>query len=200
MLWGLFYLLGMKMPAFVFPVQNWLPGYPYTVMPRQYNMRAFGSRRDHGRRKHAGCDLYAPCGADVYSVTDGRVVEIVRGFYGGASMVAVDHGAVGICNYCEINLADDVDSGSVVKSGDVLGSVAKLHGPGLGSCHPMLHFEMYKGEGSGSLLNKKNAPYMRRSDLMDPTVFLQTVYAMGEVRRSSFCTVEDAIFQDLFRG
>jgi len=36
----------------------------------------------------------------------------------------------------------------------------------------MLHFEMYSKKATGPLTNKQNPPYKRRSDLIDPTQFL----------------------------
>jgi murein DD-endopeptidase MepM/ murein hydrolase activator NlpD len=46
--------------------------------------RAFGSPRDHGGRKHAGCDLYAPAGTEVLAVEDGTVLRGALGARGGA--------------------------------------------------------------------------------------------------------------------
>src|ERR1035438_5940841 len=36
--------------------------------------RSFGGPRAGGKRKHAGCDLYAPAGTEVLAVADGTVI------------------------------------------------------------------------------------------------------------------------------
>jgi len=36
----------------------------------------------------------------------------------------------------------------------------------------MLHLELYKGTAFGRLTNRKNRPYQRRSDLINPTPYL----------------------------
>jgi murein DD-endopeptidase MepM/ murein hydrolase activator NlpD len=53
--------------------------------------RNFGARRSHGKRKHAGCDLYAAVGTGVYAVADGTVLAAYP-FYLGTWAVEVDHG------------------------------------------------------------------------------------------------------------
>jgi hypothetical protein len=36
----------------------------------------------------------------------------------------------------------------------------------------MLHFELYSGKEPGALTTRKNKPYQRRADLLDPTALL----------------------------
>ena len=53
-----------------------MPIFPLHVRPKESYKeppRSFGSSRDHGARKHAGCDLYAPAGTEVLAVEDGTV-------------------------------------------------------------------------------------------------------------------------------
>ena len=48
-----------------------MPVFPLHVRPKESYKeppRSFGSSRDHGARKHAGCDLYAPAGTEVLAV------------------------------------------------------------------------------------------------------------------------------------
>ena len=56
-----------------------------------------------------------------------------------------------------------------------------LHVGGLVSLRrSMLHFEIYAGTKTGPLTVKKNKPYQRRADLVDPTPYLDTaVMDMG---------------------
>jgi len=57
--------------------------------------------------------------------------------------------------------------GDDVRSGQIIGHIADIQ-----QKQSMLHFEMYSGNESGSLTNKSNMPFQRRSDLMNPTNFL----------------------------
>jgi murein DD-endopeptidase MepM/ murein hydrolase activator NlpD len=145
------------------PVPRWNSQFSFHVRPR-----AFGCPRDGGKRKHAGCDLYAPLGSPVVAITHGRVRAIYE-FYGKADAVEVDHGTLGLVRYGEMIAADALNVGQTVESGDVLGTIAQL--VGMGNIHPMLHFELYSGKGSGRLTCAGNE-YRRRGDLVDPTAFL----------------------------
>ncbi len=58
-------------------------------------------------------------------------------------------------------------AGNSVARGQVIAFVGKLE-----SGSSMLHFEMYAGTASGSLTVRGNPPYQRRSDLLDPTPYL----------------------------
>ncbi len=77
--------------------------------------------------------------------------------------------------------------GSKVKKGQHIGYVGQLRplnhlGRRYNFSNSMLHFEMYKGNIWGELTNKENhdnkydfvesKPFIRRSDLLDPTLFL----------------------------
>jgi hypothetical protein len=39
----------------------------------------------------------------------------------------------------------------------------------------MLHFELYAGTWNGNLTDKRNQPFQRRRDLLDPTSLLDTL-------------------------
>ena len=45
--------------------------------------RKFGAPRDGGKRKHAGCDLIAPLGTEIFAVEDGVVIQDSLPFYTG---------------------------------------------------------------------------------------------------------------------
>ena len=147
----------------IFPLARKVTSYK-TVAPCK-----FGYPRNDGR-KHGGCDLGAPVGTEVFAIDDGEVVEVSSNFKNGTSVVSIEHGDYTDDDYCVIRYGE-VDSimvqlGAKVKKGDVIAKV------GLQSGGTQLHLEMYSGEESGPFLQVKNLPYKRRSDLIDPTPFL----------------------------
>jgi murein DD-endopeptidase MepM/ murein hydrolase activator NlpD len=127
--------------------------------------RSFGARRDKGKRKHAGCDLYAPVGTPVYAVADGTVQRFSEFFLGTFALV-VDHGDF-IVRYGEIQreIAQSLKVDTTVTKGQKIGLVGRLQGLTIS----MVHFEMYDKTASGALTNTSNPPFMRRGDLIDPT-------------------------------
>jgi len=130
----------------------------------------FGDSRDGGSRKHGGADLYAPVGTNVYAVKGGTVIQNPYKFYRGSYAIEINHGSF-IARYSEINVASGLRVGSLITQGQLIGTVADLS---LNTS--MLHFEMYSGSATGPLTNRNNLPYMRRSDLIDPTHFLNFGY------------------------
>ncbi len=134
--------------------------------------RSFGSNRDNGTRKHAGCDLYAPIGTEILAVNDGIIAQGPSEFAGGTYALAVDHGGF-IVRYAEImeKFPEGIKAGAQVRQGQVIGYVGKFVGKDSTIRH-MLHFEMYKTNAKGALTDKNNPPYMRRNDLENPTDFL----------------------------
>jgi murein DD-endopeptidase MepM/ murein hydrolase activator NlpD len=147
--------------------------FPLTFVPKESWAEAprnFGARRDKGKRKHAGCDLYAPVGTPIFAVADGTVKEF-RAFYLGTYALVVDHGDF-IVRYGEIQkgIAQNLAKGSKVKKGQKIGLVGKLNGLSIS----MIHFEMYSGSKTGPLTDTKRPPFMRRADLVDPTSHLDT--------------------------
>lgn len=149
--------------------------------------RSFGSPRPttspKPNRKHAGCDLTASAGTEVFAVDDGLVIEATnKGFLtandsaGNAfdvGVVAIWHGDIYdgtdfIARYGEIDSVKVV-VGQEVKKGDLIAKVAKQGVDGT-----QLHFEMYSANASGDLTQQGNLPYKRRSDLIDPTSYLDS--------------------------
>jgi hypothetical protein len=63
----------------------------YNILEFKTGERAFGSSRNHGKRAHAGCDLYAPVGEKIYAVADG-VITRYHNFYGQTYALEIDHG------------------------------------------------------------------------------------------------------------
>lgn len=59
--------------------------------------------------------------------------------------------------------------GQPVKAGDVIGYVAKIDG----ISESMLHFELYDNQDDSlPLTNRNSQPYQRRTDLVNPTKYL----------------------------
>jgi murein DD-endopeptidase MepM/ murein hydrolase activator NlpD len=137
------------------------------ALPYNTGGRRFGADRDNGR-KHAACDMIVPLGTAIYAVADGTVVQPAYDFYRGTKAIEVDHGGF-LVRYCEIKSAIlGLTTGVAVKEGDVIAYVGKMY------VDSMLHFEMYSKEGgaTGGLTVRANLPFQRRSDLVDPTSFL----------------------------
>jgi murein DD-endopeptidase MepM/ murein hydrolase activator NlpD len=149
---------------FLFPLRQRVDSY------KNWPGRFRDGRDDDGdeiyERKHAGCDLYAPVGTEILAVKDGQVLLGPVDFYKGTCELQIDHGEF-IARYCEIQStkAPGIEDGALIKQGQVVGYIGQLKGMN----KSMLHFELYSKESSGNLTNRSNAPYQRRSDLMDPT-------------------------------
>lgn len=137
--------------------------------------RAFGSRRDNGNRKHAGCDLYAPVNTPVLAVADGLILS-AGPFYDGTWSVVVDHDDF-VVRYGEVqaSLPQGVRAGQPVRAGQIIALVGRLKH----ITQSMVHFEMFSGDVDGPLTNRANPPYMRRSDLLDPTPHLDAALLMA---------------------
>lgn len=147
------------------PIKN--PTADYKTCPR-----AFGCRREQGRRKHAGVDLYAPVGTPVLATEDCHVVRDLYSFYLGTYAIEVKTASGQIIRYGEIqaNTPRKLKIGDKISEGEVIGFVGKLQGLSFS----MLHFEMYSGKEEGRLTNTSNLPYQRRLDLIDPTPYLDS--------------------------
>jgi murein DD-endopeptidase MepM/ murein hydrolase activator NlpD len=148
-----------------------LPFVPkYDYHPGKGHARWFGANRPKGR-KHAGCDLIAPVGTEIFAIDDGVVYDLNPRFYLETGMIAVRHRNGFVVRYCEVvpTSIEKWQRGMAVRGGDVLAKVGKL----LRSS--MLHFELYSGKVNGPLTNRKNSPFQRRSDLLDPTALLDAL-------------------------
>jgi murein DD-endopeptidase MepM/ murein hydrolase activator NlpD len=140
--------------------------------------REFGAARKHGR-KHAGCDLNAPIGTEIFAVKDGKIIQKPYEFAGETFALEIDHSDF-IVRYGEIQkeLPPGLGVGKTVKRGQLIAYVGKFVTEEHDIKH-MLHFEMYSGEESGPLSDKLNPPYQRRGDLMDPTSFLDNAILLA---------------------
>ena len=147
--------------------------------------RGFGAGRNGGR-KHAGCDLIAPKGTEILAMADGKVITGPYYFYSGTYALEVKHDNGMIIRYGEIgqSLPQGIQLGARVSKGQVIAYVGQLN-----SGSSMLHLEMYKGTKVGGLTQAGNsiyhyvpsARYQRRSDLLNPTTFLDNASKDGGI-------------------
>jgi hypothetical protein len=91
-------------------------------------------------------------------------------FYDGVYAVEVNHPGIGIVRYGEIKGTPAGHPGiqGPVKAGQIIGFVGKMNTVP----QSMLHFELFSGEATGPLTVRGASAFSRRSDLQDPTAFL----------------------------
>ncbi len=132
-------------------------------------MRKFGAGRSKGRT-HAACDLYRYKDEPIKSVAPGKVISNLYYFYEGTYALEVLHSGGFVVRYGELTgyKATGVRRNSRVKMGQKIGKMGKVNS---NCCRPMLHFELYSGKRTGSL-TRESGRYRRRSDLMNPTSYL----------------------------
>ena len=109
----------------------------------------FGERTDPftGRKvMHKGIDFAGKSGADVLAVADGIVIAAVKSS-GYGNLVEVDHGNGYVTRYGH-NKSFNVNSGQVVKRGDVIAAIGNTGR----STGPHVHFEVLK---DGRQINPK---------------------------------------------
>jgi murein DD-endopeptidase MepM/ murein hydrolase activator NlpD len=128
--------------------------------------RCFGCSRSNGSRLHAACDLYARPGTLVYAIADGTLFRAERHFYLGVNEVSIRHGNF-IVRYGEIMPGSYV-GGKTVRKGQPIAKVGYTKALNMS----MLHFEMYENAERNDELTQPRAPYRRRSDLINPTKYL----------------------------
>ena len=87
-------------------------------------------------------------------------------FYHGTKAIEVQHPGF-VVRYCEIRgAAKGVQTGTHVTAGQIIAYVGRMY------TMSMLHFELYAGTQRGPLTDPRRKPFMRRSDLVDPTPLL----------------------------
>jgi murein DD-endopeptidase MepM/ murein hydrolase activator NlpD len=171
-----------------------MPTFPLPRLPARSWHNFASAREGRYASAHPACDLVAAGNTEVLAVADGT---IIRGPYAFAEYrwedpqchsvtyaIEVKHPqAAFIARYCEISprLADGLSKGQDVTEGQVIAFVGLQCGPhGMGS-GSMLHFEMYQDVNrlddltdrtNARYLHVKGSGYKRRSDLLDPTRYL----------------------------
>lgn len=148
--------------------------FPLKVEPFTPKQGVFGAGRT-STRLHAGIDLYAPDGTEVFAMTGGKVTQIYL-FYESLLAIEVENDDGTTIRYTE--LTPLVKVGDRVEQGQLIARLKKNSG---GSC--MLHLEIYATAGTGPLTQVNNKiylyvpiqtkSYMRRSDLVDPGAVYQ---------------------------
>jgi murein DD-endopeptidase MepM/ murein hydrolase activator NlpD len=160
------------------------------------NMTTFNSNRDHGKRKHAGRDLYTNSLETVVAIADGVVLDI-KPFYCETNQVTIRHtlkdGRDFIIRYGELDPNSVlVKIGEKITQKQKLGETGKLlkylstekkHIPLMQINDVivfMLHFEHFSGSLKFDLnnfpLSNSSKPYNRRADLIDSLAILQEGY------------------------
>jgi murein DD-endopeptidase MepM/ murein hydrolase activator NlpD len=111
----------------------------------------------------------------VVAIYAGKVLE-VKPFYWKTFAVVIEHPGIGVVRYGEITPGPGISSGVRVTEGMIIGAIAQLINPNPNgrNPHPMLHFELYAGTGTGPLSTADNS-YQRRSDLQNPTTLLRSL-------------------------
>ncbi len=128
------------------------PNFPMQVAPRCDVLDNFGDVRSGGRR-HAGTDMLATLGQEVYAMADGTLTYQAKVGDGSAGaslsgnlwrLTAAD-GTYYV--YAHLSaFAPGLKVGSKVYRGQVIGYVGDTGNPGAGNYH--LHFEIHPGGGA----------------------------------------------------
>jgi murein DD-endopeptidase MepM/ murein hydrolase activator NlpD len=128
---------------------------------------SYGSKRKSGRL-HAGIDLYAPRGSEVYSIQDG-IISRISLFYEGSYAIEIMHNSC-IFRYCEIKPLATLQDGYQISAGEIIGHISPLTSTAL----TMLHLEQYHDvKAIGALTQIGVNRYQRRSDLINPEKYLK---------------------------
>lgn len=144
-------------------------------IPVGNHVGAFGTERRFDI--HKGVDLYCPSGAEVYSIEDGKIVQI-RWFTGknancdwwnDTQAISVE-GKSGVVVYGEVLVNENLKEGDKIKEGQPLGVVERVLKHDKGRPTSMLHFALHH---NGILRNgiwekDKSQPI----GLLDPTNLL----------------------------
>lgn len=146
-------------------------------LPLPPHCGAFAVRRT--KHTHEGIDLYAPHGAPVAAVEDGVVVHLddFTGPKAGSAWwldtqaIMVASEAWVVC-YGEVRARDDLQVGSKVRAGEVIGTVATVLAKDKGRPRAMLHFEMYRSGYLGPPVTWEPPELPRPEPLLDPTEHL----------------------------
>jgi len=118
-------------------------------IPIGNHVGSFGAVRKHDI--HKGVDLYCPQGTDVYSVEDGKIVD-VRWFTGPKAgfewwrdtMGISIEGESGVVVYGEMMVDSNLKEGDEVKQGDKLGEIERVMVKDNGRPLSMLHFALHR--------------------------------------------------------
>ncbi len=156
-----------------FPLKN-VPVFDYHAPPNgKGHKRWFGAAREAGRL-HAGVDLIAALGTEIFACEDGYVLDVATTFppYDMVGVVALQCISGRVVRYCEVlpESLKGIEKGRPFKAGELIAKVGKMN------VDSMLHFELYSGAAKGALTQKLAAnKYKRREDVMDPAPYLDSL-------------------------
>ena len=130
----------------------WSANFPMQATPRCDILDNFGDPRSGGRT-HAGSDMLATLGQEVYAMADGNLTyQAFAGGSGGASLsgnlwrlVASSGGTAYVYAHLS-SFAPGLTVGSAVYAGQIIGYVGDTGNAGPGNYH--LHFEIHPGGGA----------------------------------------------------
>ena len=128
-------------------------------------MWSFGSRRDSGKRKHAGTDFYCDEGTIIRAIESGIVIDS-SDFYLGTEEVQIA-GKNYIARYGEVKSL--VKKGQTVEKGQIIATVKKCKGLKTA----MLHLELYADTNDLTPLTTGDKPFFRRADLINSDELLR---------------------------
>lgn len=96
-----------------------------------------------GSRRHEAIDILAPRGTDVLAVEDGRIAKIFTSAAGGLTLYQIDPSETFVYYYAHLDsYAPGLQEGSIVRKGDVLGTVGTTGNAPKNTPH--LHFSISK--------------------------------------------------------
>lgn len=184
----------------VFPLPI-IPTVPWHNVPTSKGTH-FGAPRGGGYPTHGACDLLAPLGTEVLAVADGTVWY--EGWYYESKKTRKVNGvevvvcrrqlhALTVVHDDFIALYGEIAPGALVTAGKPVTAGQKIAVVGA-NCDgdPMLHFEMFadtarrdnlSANATGTYLHVPVRAYSRRSDLLDPTPYLDEWAADLKVRQ-----------------
>ncbi len=102
----------------------------------------FGDPRDGGSRSHEGLDIMSPMGSFISSPTEAVVVRTGKGDSSGTYVTTANPGGETFTYMHLSGIADGVKTGTVLKTGDLIGYVGDTGNAKGGAPH--LHFEIRK--------------------------------------------------------
>lgn len=102
----------------------------------------FGDPRDGGTRTHEGLDILAPEGTPIASPTDAVVIRAGDGSDSGLYVRTMNPGGESFVYMHLISVGSGIQTGTVLKRGDIIGFVGNTGNASGGPAH--LHFEIRK--------------------------------------------------------
>lgn len=128
----------------------------FPVAGKKSNIGSYwGARRDGGRRKHQGIDIFAKKGTPVIAISDGIIVSRDKTPIGGRTLWLKSAAHSWTAYYAHLD-KQLVKEGQYVRKGQVIGTVGKTGNAR--TTPPHLHFGIYTGKGAVNPL-----PYVKHS-------------------------------------